>query len=100
MWLVVLLLAAFASISAYLFLPKHRKQYKLGFLALMLFGLAVMVSVDRAIAVMGGDPLISHSTEGIIESSLLLGIAMLVPILLIWLASIYFSSQTSADRSA
>ena len=89
MWLIVSLIAALAASAAYLKLPSQRKQYKLGFLALMLWGTTIMVAVDHAMAFLSGEPFIEFTTDGIISSSILLGIAMLVPIFLIWTIAVY-----------
>ncbi len=89
MWLVVSLVAALAASAAYMKLPSQRKQYKLGFLALMLWGTTIMVAVDHAMAFLSGEPFIEFTTDGIISSGVLLGVAMLVPIFLVWTIAVY-----------
>ncbi len=84
MWLAISLVAALAASAAYLGLSPMRKKYRLGFLALMLWGMAIMVFVDRLMAYLEGGPIIEATTDGLIADSALLGVAMLVPILLIW----------------
>jgi len=84
MWLVVSLTAALAASAAYFLAPAKRKELRLGLLSLMLWGLAIMVLVDRAIAYFEGEELISATTDGMIASSILLGFAMLIPIFAIW----------------
>lgn len=85
MWLVVSFLAALAASAAYFLLPiAKRKQYKLGFLTLMLWGMAIMVFIDHSIAYINGEEFLSLTTGGLIGSSVLLGIAMLIPIFAIW----------------
>ena len=83
MWLIVALIAALAATAAYALL-KERKKYKLGFLSLMLWGMFLMVLVDRSIAYFEGGQFIEATTDGLVASSALLGIAMLLPVLLIW----------------
>jgi len=84
MWLLTTLFAALV-ITALHFGAKGLKKYQLDLLALMLWGTFVMVFVDHTIAFLeeGGD-FISFTTDGLIESGLLLGIAMLVPLFIIW----------------
>jgi len=82
MWLVVSLIAALAS-SAACFLISSRKK-ELGLLSLMLWGTAIMVFVDRLIASLEGEPFLSATTDGLISDSALLGIAMLIPIFILW----------------
>ncbi|MFA6489145.1 MAG: hypothetical protein WCT52_00515 [Candidatus Micrarchaeia archaeon] len=84
MWLVVSLVAAFAASAAYFFMPAKRKGLRLGLLSLMLWGTAIMVAVDHSISYLEGGPFIEASTDGLIGNSILLGIAMLVPVFAIW----------------
>ncbi|MEM4389227.1 MAG: hypothetical protein QXG98_01015 [Candidatus Micrarchaeia archaeon] len=90
MWLVIMLIAALIATTAWMGLKERRNRYKLGFLALMLYGASIMILVDRAIAVMEGEPLIEFTTDGLIESGTVLGLAMLIPILLVWLIALAF----------
>ncbi|VVC02353.1 Uncharacterised protein [uncultured archaeon] len=92
MWLVVSFLAALAASFAYLRFGSLRAKYKLGFLALMLWGMTIMVAVDHGLAFLGGAPFISFSTNGLISNSALLGLLMLVPIILIWAAVVFLSA--------
>lgn len=100
MWLVISLAAALAASAACLLLPSARGKRNLGFLALMLWGLAIMVSVDRAISFMQGGPLLEISTPGLIGNGALLGIAMLVPVLLIWAAATFTPLGRKANGNA
>lgn len=84
MWLVVSLVAALAASAAYFRMPSKRKELRLGLLSLMLWGTAIMVFVDHFIAFLEGEPFITAATDGLISSSILLGLAMLVPIFAIW----------------
>jgi len=81
MWLIVSLIAAVAASAAYFQLPAVRKKYRLGLLALMLWGTTIMVLVDHLMAFLNGS---SFITDGPVSSSVLLGIAMVIPIFAIW----------------
>ena len=59
------------------------KKYKLGNLALMLWGLAIMVFVDHIMGYDGG-PFIEMEIDGLVKDGTILGLAMLIPIFLIW----------------
>ncbi len=84
MWLIITFLAAVTASIA--FFKVKNKKLKLDFLALMLWGAFIMVLVDRIIAFFNGEPLIEFSTNGLIENSVLLGIAMILPVILVWIA--------------
>ena len=58
-------------------------NYRLGSLALMLWGAAVMVLVDHLIGYEGG-PFVTMHTGGYITNSMVLGLVMLIPVLVIW----------------
>jgi len=49
----------------------------------MLWGLALMVLVDHVMGYEGG-PFIQMETDGLIQNGTVLGIAMLIPIFLLW----------------
>ncbi|MEM3399794.1 MAG: hypothetical protein QXP42_03095 [Candidatus Micrarchaeia archaeon] len=83
MWLVVSLVSALLASSAYLLL-KNLRKYRIGMLALMLWGVSIMVAVDHLVAFLNGEPFIQLTTEGLVESSILLGILMLTPVFLVW----------------
>jgi hypothetical protein len=87
MWLITTSVAAIATTAVWAFAPK---KYKLDFLSLMLWGLAIMLLVDHVMGYEGG-PLIEMETEGLIESGTVLGIAMLIPIFVIWEVSLVLS---------
>jgi hypothetical protein len=84
MWLVVSFIAALVATLAFLRLKAAGKKYKLDFLALMLWGTFIMVLVDHSIAFLEGGPFIETTTDGLITSASLLGIAMVVSVLLVW----------------
>ena len=91
MWLVISLVFALAASAAYWRLQPLRERYKLGSLALMLWGTVIMVAVDHAIAFLNGGPFITFSTDGLIGNSSVLGLAMVIPIVMIWAISVYSS---------
>jgi len=80
MWLITTLLAAVAA-TALSFRLEPRYQLKL--LSLMLWGASVMIFVDHVLGFDGGE-FIHMTTEGMITNGTVLGIAMLIPILIIW----------------
>jgi len=80
MWLITTSVAAILVTAVWAYAPK---KYKLGSLALMLWGLALMILVDHVMGYEGG-PFIEMQTDGLIENGTVLGIAMLMPVLIIW----------------
>lgn len=80
MWLITTLIAALVVTLAWLIAPK---KYKLNFLALMLWGLSVMILVDHIMGYEGG-AFLEMETDGLITSGVVLGIAMLIPIFTLW----------------
>jgi hypothetical protein len=88
MWLVTTSIAATGATLAKLVLPK---QYKLSLLALMLWGAAAMILIDHVLGYEGGN-FIERTTDGMIKSSTMLGIAMLVPVFVIWGISLLISN--------
>jgi len=89
MWLITTFVAAIAVTLAWLIAPK---KYKLNFLALMLWGLSIMILVDHIMGYEGGS-FIEMETEGLITSGLVLGIAMLIPIFIIWEVTLLISKM-------
>jgi hypothetical protein len=87
MWLITALAAAIVVTALWAFAPK---KYKLDFLALMLWGLAIMILVDHVMGYAGG-PFIEMETDGLITSGTVLGIAMLIPVFIIWGISLVLS---------
>ena len=80
MWLVTSAIAALAATAAW---TKASKEYKLGNLALMLWGLTILVLVDHILGYEGG-AFIEMETDGMIQDGTVLGIVMLLPVFLIW----------------
>jgi hypothetical protein len=87
MWLITSFIAAIAVTAIWSFAPK---KYQLGFLGLMLWGLAIMVLVDHIMGYQGG-PFIEMETNGLIINGTVLGITMLIPIFIIWEISLVHS---------
>ncbi|MEM0360726.1 MAG: hypothetical protein QXK06_05310 [Candidatus Diapherotrites archaeon] len=80
MWLLTSLIAAIIATAAWVFADK---KYRFGFLALMLWGLSIMVLIDHVLGYDGRE-FLQMETEGLISNGLVLGIAMLIPILIVW----------------
>jgi len=80
MWLVTTSIAATGVTVARFVLPRN---YKLGFLALMLWGAAAMILIDHILGYEGG-AFLEKTTDGMIQNSAGLGVAMLVPVFIIW----------------
>jgi len=68
-----------------------RKDYKLGFLALMLWGAVAMILVDHIAGYEGG-AFLKMTTDGMISNSIVLGMVMLIPIFIIWGISLLMSN--------
>jgi len=88
MWLATTSIAAAGATLGKFVLPK---DYKLGFLALMLWGAVVMILVDHILGYEGG-AFLEKTTDGMIANSTVLGIAMLVPVFIIWGISLLISN--------
>ena len=87
MWLIITFV--FALIVSLMHFKIKNKKLKLGFLALMIWGTFVMIFVDHVIAFLTeGGNFIEFSTTGLISNSALLGIAMVVPLVLIWVLAV------------
>lgn len=80
MWLIVSLLAALIVTGASFITPA---KYKLGFLSLALWGLSACLFIDHALGYEGGE-FLEMTTDGMITNGIVLGIAMLIPIFIIW----------------
>lgn len=99
MWFFVSLAAAIAASAAFLLLKKDRGRFKLGFLSLMLWGVTLMVFVDHFIAFSEGEPFVAAETDGLVGSSVFLGILMLVPVFLVWAVAAFAGSRGAASRA-
>ena len=80
MWLIITTIAAIVVTAIWYVSPK---EYKLDFLSLMLWGASIMIFVDHVLGYEGGEFIEAH-TDGLITNGALLGIAMLIPIFIIW----------------
>ena len=80
MWLITSLIAAVTVTALWIF---AQKRYQLHFLALMLWGLSIMVFVDHILGYEGG-AFVEMETDGLISNGIILGIVMLIPIFVIW----------------
>ncbi|HOX54524.1 MAG: hypothetical protein PHI86_03920 [Candidatus Omnitrophica bacterium] len=88
MWLVTTSLAAAGATIGNFVLPK---DYKLGFLALMLWGAAAMILIDHILGYEGG-AFLEKTTDGMIGNSVVLGIVMLAPVFIIWGISVLIAN--------
>ncbi|MCK9614234.1 MAG: hypothetical protein M0R48_01875 [Candidatus Omnitrophica bacterium] len=88
MWLATTSIAASCATLAKFALPK---KYKLGFLALMLWGATIMIFIDHILGYEGGG-FLEKTTDGMIKNSTVLGLAMLVPVFIIWGISLLISN--------
>jgi hypothetical protein len=88
MWLVTTSIAATGATLGKFVLPK---DYKLGFLALMLWGAAAMIFIDHILGYEGG-AFLEKTTGGMVKNGAMLGIAMLVPVFIIWGVSLLISN--------
>jgi len=80
MWLITTLVAAIGATAIWFVAPK---KYKLGFLSMMFWGASIMILIDHILGYEGGE-FIEMTTEGMITNGTVLGVAMLIPILMIW----------------
>ncbi len=87
MWLITSVIAALTVTALWIVVPK---RYQLGLLGLMLWGLTIMIGIDHIMGYEGG-PFIEMETTGLIPNGILLGIAMLIPLVTIWELSLIYS---------
>lgn len=80
MWLVTTSVVAAGVTVAMFVLPRN---YKLGFLSLMLWGAVAMILIDHILGYEGGE-FLEKATDGMIKNGAGLGIAMLAPVFIIW----------------
>jgi len=80
MWLITTLIAALIVTAIWYIAPK---KYYLEYLSLMLWGAAIMIFVDHCLGYEGGE-FLEMQTDGLIPNGIVLGIAMLIPVFLIW----------------
>lgn len=101
MWLVTSILFALLATGAFFLLKKkERSEWKVGTLALMLWGTAVYVFVDHLIPFLEeGGPFIEAATEGLVENGALLGVLMLVPIVAVWLGMVFLGKMKRGAKA-
>ena len=80
MWLITTLVTTIGATAVWFIAPK---KYKLSFLCLMLWGASVMILIDHILGYEGGE-FIEMTTDGMITNGTVLGIAMLIPIFVVW----------------
>jgi hypothetical protein len=80
MWLLTSFAAAIIVTGIWAYAPK---KYRLSSLALMLWGLSLMVLVDHVLGYEGG-PFIEMEADGLIGDGTVLGFAMLLPVFIVW----------------
>lgn len=94
MWLLISFIVAIAVTAAWFVVPK---KYQLGFLGLMLWGLSLMILVDHVMGYEGSGPFLEMETDGLIGSGVVLGIAMLVPVFVVWEVSVLISKLKNGE---
>lgn len=95
MWLIVSCVAAIIVTGIWAYAPK---KYRLDSLALMLWGLSIMVFVDHVLGYEGG-PIIEAESGGLIGSGTVLGVAMLIPLFIIWKIQLVLSKVKNEVKS-
>ncbi len=88
MWLITSLVAAIVVTLLWKFWSQA--SLKLDILALMLWGLTVMILVDHIMGYEGG-AFLEAETDGLISSGALLGVLMLVPVIIIWVIYLFLA---------
>ena len=88
MWLVTTSIVAAGATLGKFVLPK---DYKLGFLALMLWGATAMILIDHVLGYEGG-AFLEKTTGGMIKNGAMLGMVMLAPVFITWGISLLISN--------
>lgn len=96
MWLIIASVAAVIATAVWAYAPK---KYKLDYLALMLWGLASMIFVDHVMGYAGG-PFLETETGGLIPDGTVLGIAMLIPVFVMWEIALVLSVKKNNKTMA
>jgi len=92
MWLLTTCIAALVATSlAYIF----KNKYQFSFLSLMLWGGTIMILTDHLLGYEGG-AFLETETDGMIINSTLLGLAMLAPVIFVWIIMIVLSKKQKA----
>ncbi len=90
MWLITSLIAAVVVTLLWRF--KGQTSLKLDILAVMLWGLTVMIFVDHMMGYEGGS-FLEAETDGFVPNSTLLGILMLIPVVIVWAIYIMIANR-------
>ena len=88
MWLIISILAAIIATVMWKFIPEVK--IRLDSLAIMLWGMTLMILVDHVLGYEGG-AFFEVETDGLISSGAFLGILMLIPVLAVWAAYVAFT---------
>jgi hypothetical protein len=80
MWLITTLIAAIAVTAVWFVSPK---KYRLDLPAIMLWGAGIMIFVDHVLGYEGGQ-FLEMQTDGLIANSMVLGVAMMIPVFTVW----------------
>lgn len=100
MWLVTTLAAAIAATATWWLCPaRTRREYRLSYLGLMLWGATAMILVDHILGYEGGD-FLELTTEGLIPNGALLGLVMLIPVLCVWGAMVFIGRNSERSGRA
>ncbi|MDR1778424.1 MAG: hypothetical protein LBR14_01525 [Clostridiales Family XIII bacterium] len=84
MTLFITLAAAIAAAVIWLLKPEFARKNRIGFLALMYFGAAIMWTVDGFAALAEGEPFVELSDAAVVKDDALLGLCVVVLGILIW----------------
>ena len=90
MWLITSMIAAIAVTLIWKFWPKIAPRMDI--LALMLWGLTVMILVDHVLGYEGG-VFLEAETDGLVTNGYLLGVLMLIPVLAAWIIYIMLAKR-------
>lgn len=91
MWLLT---SALAAILATILYFRLGSMLRLDVLCLMLWGGTVMILVDHVLGYSGG-PFLESQTNGLIPDGTLLGMAMLMPVIVVWLGALWRARRGS-----
>jgi len=95
MWLITTFIA---SLIATFFWQVLKKKYQLGFLSLMLWGSTIMILIDHILGYEGSQ-FLEIETNGLITNGMWLGLAMLIPVLFIWLLAVLFKNKNKIQNN-
>lgn len=90
MWLIISILAAMLVTILWKFLPEN--NLRLETLAIMFWGLGLMIMIDHILGYEGG-AFLEAETDGLVASGYVLGIFMLIPVLAIWVVYVILANR-------